>query len=84
MAKTQKGIKEIKKTFLSPFQEYWTKMNYALLISALLALVLGYFLMAQSPWDGFTSLTLSPLVLLIGYVIVIPLAIMFNSSFTKK
>lgn len=84
MAKTQKSIKETKKTFSSPFQEYWTKMNYILLFGSVLILILGYFLMSQSPWDGFTSLTLSPIVLLIGYVVIIPLAIMFKSSFIKK
>ncbi|KAF0151530.1 MAG: hypothetical protein FD143_1895 [Ignavibacteria bacterium] len=84
MAKLQKSINNARKRFLSPFQEYWTKRNYIILLFGIAILVLGYILMAQSPWDGFTSLTLSPIVLLIGYVIVIPLAIMLKSSFFKK
>ncbi|KAF0140975.1 MAG: hypothetical protein A2279_06680 [Stygiobacter sp. RIFOXYA12_FULL_38_9] len=84
MAKTQKSLKETKKNFVSPFQEYWTNKNYLFLLGGLAVLILGYFLMAQSPWDGFSSLTLSPLILLAGYVVVIPFAIMVKSSFFKK
>ncbi|MEW6655052.1 MAG: hypothetical protein AB1394_16510 [Bacteroidota bacterium] len=84
MAKVKKSIKESNKSFFSPFQEYWAKKNYVLLFCGIAILVLGYFLMAQPPWDGTTSLTLSPIVLLIGYVIVIPLAIMLKSAYHKK
>lgn len=84
MAKNQKTNRETKKNFFSPFQEYWTSKNYIFLLGGIAILILGYFLMAHSPWDGFTSLTLSPLVLLVGYVIVIPLAIMVKSTFFKK
>lgn len=84
MAKTQKSLKETKKNFVSPFQEYWTNKNYLVLLGGLAVLILGYFLMAQAPWDGFFSMTLSPLILLAGYIIVIPLSIMVKSSFFKK
>lgn len=84
MAKIQKANKENKKPFLSPFQEYWSKLNYIFLLGGIGVLVIGYVLMAQAPWDGFLSLTLSPIVLLIAYVMIIPLAILVKSSFLKK
>lgn len=84
MAKIQKSNKETKKSFYSPFLEYWSKMNYIFLFSGILVLILGYVLMAQAPWDGFLSLTLSPIILLIAYVVIIPFAIMIKSTFFKK
>ena len=41
--------------------------------------------MAHGNWDSFFSLTISPITLLIAYVIIIPLAILLKSSiFIKK
>jgi len=84
MARTQKSAKESKKNFISPFQEYWTNRNYIYLLGAIAILIIGYLFMAQAPWDGFISLTLSPIVLLVAYVIIIPLAILLKSSSFKK
>lgn len=84
MAKNIKTIKETKKSFTSPFQEYWTKKNYFLLGTGLAVLILGYFLMAQAPWDGFFSLNLSPIILLIAYLVIIPISILLKTSSTKK
>jgi hypothetical protein len=38
--------------------------------------VIGYLCLAQGPHDGFLSLTLAPLLLVIGYCVVIPWGIM--------
>ena len=84
MAKSIKTIKDTKKSFISPFQEYWTKKNYLLLGSGLAVLILGYFLMAQAPWDGFASMNLSPIILLVAYLVIIPLSILFKTSSSKK
>jgi hypothetical protein len=83
MAKVQKVSKEIKKTILSPFKEYWNKNNYMLLGLSLLGLVLGYFLMSRGPWDSFLSLSISPVVLTIIYLIMIPVTILFNKPTNK-
>jgi hypothetical protein len=84
MAKTQKSVKESKKSILSPFHEYWTNKNYMVLLGGIAVLIAGYLLMAQAPWDGTLSLTLSPLILLIGYLVVIPLSVMIKSKSSKK
>ena len=54
------------------------KQNMQLLGIGLAFLVVGYVLMAQPPVDSFWSLTLSPIVLMIGYLVVIPYAIMYR------
>ncbi len=85
MVKEKRNIKEIKKSISSPFKDYWDKNNYILIASGLLILTLGYILMAQGNWDSFFFLTISPITLLIAYIIIIPLAILLKSSvFIKK
>jgi hypothetical protein len=38
--------------------------------------VLGYVFMAQPPADGFLSLTLAPILLVLSYCVIFPYAIM--------
>ncbi len=85
MVKEKRNIKEVKKSVLSPFKDYWDKNNYILIASGLVVLTIGYIFMAQGNWDSFVSLTISPITLLIAYIIIIPLAILLKSSvFIKK
>lgn len=85
MVKEKRNIKEVKKSISSPFKDYWDKNNYILIGTGLVALTLGYIFMAQGNWDSFFSLTISPITLLIAYIIIIPLAILLKSSvFIKK
>ena len=85
MSKEKRNIKDVKKSFSTPFKDYWNKNNYILIASGLVILTLGYLFMAQGNWDSFFSLTVSPITLLIAYVIIIPLAILLKSSvFIKK
>ena len=56
------------------------RKNLYLLGAGLAVLVIGFALMTQPPVDGFLSLTLAPLVLLVGYLIIIPLAIMTGKN----
>lgn len=84
MAKVGKQIKDKKQAHVSPFNEFWTKRNYILLFSGIGILLLGYYLMAQSPWDNFLSLAVSPVVLLVGYLIIIPIAILYKSPSSKR
>ncbi len=40
---------------------------------------LGYFLMSQGDVMGFMSLTLAPIVLCLGYLLVVPYGIMYGA-----
>ena len=77
MSKVKKAVIEKKGPKESPFKIYWTKMNYILFGLGFIVLVLGYFLLSRDPWDGFTSLTVAPIVLMIAYLVIFPLAILF-------
>ena len=56
------------------------RTNLYILGVGLVLLVIGYILMAQPPVNGFLSLTLSPIVLLIAYLVVIPYGILYGQD----
>jgi len=72
--KHNKGIKE------SPFQIIWKKNNWVLFSAGILLLVVGYLLMASGGFQDPNSLTVSPLIILVAYLVVFPMAIMFKKS----
>lgn len=78
MSKIQKGLKDQSKAGGSQFRDYWQKQNYFFLIISLVFLILGYFFMMDGTWDSTLSMSVSPIVLLIAYLILIPLAIFFK------
>jgi len=77
MAKVKRSIKEVKKDVVH-FRDYWTTHNYVVLLIAIGFLIVGFILMSFGPWDNKISLSVAPVVLLIGYVVLIPLSIFFK------
>ncbi|MEG8946909.1 hypothetical protein [Rosettibacter firmus] len=84
MAKHKKSTKDLRKQKISPFNDYWGKYNSILLIAGLVLLSIGYFLMAQGPWYSYLSLSISPIILLFAYLVVIPLSIIIKKRNTKN
>lgn len=56
------------------------KKNIYLFLIGLLNIVVAFILMAQPPVDGFLSRTLAPVILVIAYVIIIPIAIFIKDK----
>ena len=81
---TRKQSKQIKKSKVSPFNIYWEKQNYYLLILGIAVIVIGFYFMTIGPWDSFSSLVISPLLLFIGYVIIFPLSIFLRKKSEKE
>jgi len=90
MAKTvkRKNVKTAKSITESPFGIYWNKGNYFFLFLGLLLLAVGFFVMSLGNWDSFPSLVLSPIILIIAYILIFPAAIFFrkkeNSQITNN
>ncbi|MCK5086975.1 MAG: hypothetical protein KAQ90_05610 [Melioribacteraceae bacterium] len=80
MSKHKGTGKTAKKTFVSPFKNYWKKENYILLLVGVLLLIIGYTLMANDPWDNPIALTLSPIILLLAYLVIFPLSIFYRKN----
>lgn len=56
------------------------RTNYLLFLAGCLLLVIGFLCAGHGPHDGFVSLTLSPLILSLAYLVVIPAAILVKSK----
>ena len=57
-----------------------SKKNKNIFLVGLGLIILGYIFMAQPPAEGFLSLHLAPVLLIIAYLIVIPIAIMVKGK----
>ncbi|HRI48202.1 MAG: hypothetical protein KF721_09065 [Ignavibacteriaceae bacterium] len=79
-AKVKKTTKTTRKQTVSPFNIYWDKKNYFLLIAGVVVSVLGYYLLSVGAWDSTESLVFSPILLFIAYILIFPLSILFRKK----
>ena len=56
------------------------KPNYILFVIGVFLIITGYFVMANGTGNSFQRLPLAPLLLFLGYIIVIPAAIINRSK----
>ena len=75
-----KNVKSAKKTAVSPFNIYWKKKNYILLFVGFILLFAGYYIMSIKPWNSFPALNISPVILIIAYIVIFPAAILFREK----
>lgn len=80
----KRSIKQTKKSSVSPFNIYWEKKNYYLLALGLILTIIGFYFMAQGPWNSFSSLVISPIILFIAYIVVFPLSIFLRKKSEKE
>ena len=62
----------------------FTKRNWRLFFLGLAVIVLGYIFLRIPPAEGFFSLTLAPILLVIGYCVLIPIAILIGEGKRKS
>lgn len=75
--KKRSAVKSAKK-LPSPFNIYWEKNNYLILIAGIIVSIIGYYFMSIGPWNSNESLVYSPILLFIAYVIIFPFAIVYR------
>ena len=56
----------------------FTGKNLKIFIAGLLVIGLGYVLLSIPPADGFLSLTLAPILLVLGYCVIIPISLLLK------
>ena len=57
--------------------------NFVILGVGLLVIVVGYIALWQGPVEGFLPLVLAPILLVIGYCVIIPAGILYKKSANK-
>ena len=58
----------------------FTHKNWTLAAAGLAVILLGYVFLRIPPAEGFFSLTLAPVLLVVGYCVLIPLAILLRDQ----
>ncbi|MDP2363388.1 MAG: hypothetical protein Q8M94_06415 [Ignavibacteria bacterium] len=74
----KKNVKTSAKSLPSPFSIYWEKTNYLLFGLGMFLIILGFYFMGQGEWDSSSSLVISPILLFLGFVVVMPASILYR------
>jgi membrane protein CcdC involved in cytochrome C biogenesis len=61
-----------------------SKYNFYIIGIGLLVILAGYAAMLEGSVEGFLPLVVAPILLLLGYCVIIPLGILFKKSYLKK
>ena len=72
-------MKEKNKTLINLKWPYKTK-NYVLFGAGLFVIIVGYLTLCLGEVNSFQSLVVSPLLLLIGYLVLIPYALLHRKN----
>jgi len=77
----KKNVKTVSaKSIPSPFNIYWEKANYILFGLGLFLIVVGFYFMGQGEWDSSSSMVISPILLFLGFVVVVPASILYRKK----
>ncbi|HSP88522.1 MAG TPA: hypothetical protein VLN45_10345 [Ignavibacteriaceae bacterium] len=68
----------------SPFNIYWEKQNYILLLAGFACILIGFYFLGQGSWDSTASLIISPIFLFTGYILIFPASIFFRKKREEK
>lgn len=56
----------------------FTRENFIIFAIGLVVITLGYLALSQSPWDGTLPLVVAPILLVLGYCVIIPIGIIYR------
>ncbi len=56
------------------------KINYVLFAIGLFLIITGYMIMASGEVNSFQSLTIAPVMLFTGYLVIIPLSLLWKNN----
>ena len=62
----------------------FTNRNWIIFGGGVAVIAVGYGLLSIPPADGFLSLTMAPILLVLGYCVVIPLAILYRDPGARE
>ena len=57
----------------------FTYINYLLFLIGVITIITGYIIMYTGETESFQSVRLSPMILVIGYWVIIPISILYKS-----
>ena len=60
------------------------KENFMIIGLGVAVIVAGYLALAKGPIEGFLPLILAPVMVVLGYCVIIPLGILYRKSYLKS
>ena len=57
----------------------FTYINYLLFLIGVITIITGYIIMYTGETESFQSIRLSPMILVVGYCVIIPISILYKS-----
>ncbi len=78
MAKIEKSrsSRNTKKEDVFPFG----RENYLILLTGVIVIIAGYLALSEKTVEGFLPLTVAPILLVLGYCVIIPVGIMYRKK----
>jgi hypothetical protein len=55
-------------------------INYKIIAAGLAVILLGYFALTASPWDNPVAITVAPILLMLGYCVIVPIGIIYRGK----
>ena len=62
------------------FDPLYSRRNYLLLLASLLVVSVGYYCLSVKPVDGTLTMVVAPILLVIGYCILLPVSLFLRPS----
>jgi uncharacterized membrane protein len=56
----------------------WRRTNYLLLLLGIAIIVVGFITLSIGPVEGFWTIDVAPILLVLGYCVILPVAIMYR------
>jgi hypothetical protein len=81
MAKT---IKSKKAQAAEKFHFSFTNKNYSIIGIGIVSIILGYVFMSENSVDGFLPTVIAPVLLVLGYCVIVPFGILFKDKATGE
>ena len=78
MAKVVVASKTVKKKPAALQSLSLEPVNYQIILAGIAVIVAGYFALSAKPWDNPVALNVAPVLLVIGYCVIIPFGIMYR------
>jgi hypothetical protein len=78
-----KVIKNKKTQISEKFHFSFTNKNYMIIGLGIVFIIIGYIFMSENSVDGFLPTVVAPVLLVLGYCVIVPFGILFKDKSTQ-
>lgn len=56
------------------------KTNYQIILGGVAVIIAGYLALSAKPWDNPMAMNVAPILLVLGYCVIVPIGILYKSK----